>query len=170
MSSPINKSPHAFPGSLQGIAVRPGKGEPVIWVANAALIAGQGVVGDRFRGRANSRRQVTLIQSEHLTVIAGLLQLPGLPVPGSDAFMMQVGGVLRRNLVIAGINLLALKGQRFRIGQVEFEYSGLCEPCEKMERALGTGGLAAMCGHGGITARVLTPGTIAVGDALIPQP
>jgi MOSC domain-containing protein YiiM len=74
--------------------------------------------------------------------------------------------LLRRNLVVEGINLLALKDQRFRIGAALFEGTGPCHPCSRMEEALGDGGLAAMRGHGGITARVLEEGRIAVGDAV----
>ncbi|MFK7821766.1 MAG: MOSC domain-containing protein, partial [Planctomycetaceae bacterium] len=71
---------------------------------------------------------------------------------------------VRRNLVISGINLQALKKARFRIGEVEFEGTGDCHPCSRMEYNLGDGGYAAMRGHGGITTRVTKPGTIHVGD------
>ncbi|MGH8476075.1 MAG: MOSC domain-containing protein [Methylococcales bacterium] len=67
--------------------------------------------------------------------------------------------MLGRNLVIAGINLLALKNCRFRIGEVVLEATGLCHPCSKIETALGPGGLNAMRGHGGLTARVVERGT-----------
>ena len=65
-----------------------------------------------------------------------------------------------------GINLLALKGKVIHIGKVELEITGQCHPCSKMETQLGAGGYNAMRGHGGMTARVLTSGVIALGDAL----
>ena len=74
--------------------------------------------------------------------------------------------LLRRNIVVAGLNLLALKGRRFRIGGALLEGSGPCEPCSRMEEALGPGGYNAMRGHGGITARVVEGGLIRVGDAV----
>jgi len=72
--------------------------------------------------------------------------------------------LLRRNLVVRGINLLALRHQRFRIGEVEFEGTALCHPCLRMEQALGQGAVAAMLGHGGLCAKIITNGTIRLGD------
>ncbi len=66
--------------------------------------------------------------------------------------------------MVSGLNLLALKGKRFRIGSVVLEYTGLCHPCSKMETSLGPGGYNAMRGHGGITTRVVEAGDIALGD------
>ena len=73
----------------------------------------------------------------------------------------------RRNLVISGLNLLALKGRTFTIGDALFAYTGPCAPCSRMDENLGPGGFQAMRGHGGIITRVLKPGTIRVGDAVV---
>jgi MOSC domain-containing protein YiiM len=69
--------------------------------------------------------------------------------------------------VVSGINVLALKQARFRLGEALLEGTGPCEPCSRMEFALGPGGYNAMRGHGGITARVLASGWIGLGDALV---
>ncbi len=126
----------------------------------AEAIAGIGLAGDRYaqrpRGGASSR-QVTLLQSEHLPVIAALARHPSV-APEQ----------LRRNLVVAGINLLALQRVRFRIGDAEFEGTGPCHPCSRMESVLGFGGYAAVRGHGGITARVLVGGWLRLGDDVRP--
>lgn len=148
----INHYPQ--PGRVARIGLRREKRGPVESVARVEADPKQGLVGDRYQGRSG-RRQVTLVQQEHLAVIAALL--------GSDKLDPQM---LRRNLVIAGINLLALKGRRFRLGQALLEYTGPCHPCSRMEEALGEGGYNAMRGHGGITARVIEGGLIAVGDSL----
>jgi MOSC domain-containing protein YiiM len=74
--------------------------------------------------------------------------------------------VLRRNIVVSGINLLALKDKQFRVGGAVLAFSGLCHPCSKMERELGPGGYNAMRGHGGITARVVSAGSVSLGDPL----
>ena len=113
----------------------------------------QGLEGDRFSGGIDNPRQVTLIQKEHLDVIAACMnQAPVIP------------SLLRRNIVVSGINLLALKDKLFRVGNATLEFTGLCHPCSKMERQLGAGGYNAMRGHGGITARVCKPGLVRIND------
>lgn len=104
------------------------------------------------------KRQVTLIQAEHLSVIAALA---GLEVVTPEQ--------LRRNLVVSGLPLLALKDRRFKIGDVLLEGTGECHPCSRMEEAFGPGGYNAVRGHGGITARVLEGGLIEVGGLLVPD-
>ncbi|MEO1997897.1 MAG: MOSC domain-containing protein [Planctomycetaceae bacterium] len=122
--------------------------------------SGRGIEGDHHAdGQPAGDRQVTLIQQEHLMGLAGLL--------GAESTPAIDPALLRRNMVISGINLLALKDQVFRIGdEVELQGTGPCAPCSRMEENLGPGGYNAMRGHGGITARVLRGGTIAVGDTL----
>lgn len=122
----------------------------------ATLQPDTGIDADHHAAGGSEKRQVTLIQQEHLPVIAALLGLSGV-TPEQ----------LRRNLLVSGINLLALKSCRFRIGEVLLEGTGPCVPCSRMEENLGPGGYNATLGHGGITARVLEGGTIRVGDAVV---
>lgn len=117
------------------------------------LRAGTGIDGEHHAGGGRSHRQVTLIQAEHLPVVAALL--------GKDRIDP---ADLRRNVVVSGINLLALKRGRFRIGDVLLEGTGPCAPCSRMEENLGPGGYNALRGHGGVTAIVLEAGTIRLGD------
>jgi MOSC domain-containing protein YiiM len=116
-------------------------------------LEGTGLRGDHFAGKPGSDRQVTLVQHEHLAVIASIMGLPTVePV------------LLRRNISIAGINALSLIGRRFRIGESVLEGAGPCRPCSRMEENLGLGGWNAMSGHGGIIARVVRTGLIRLGD------
>ena len=140
------------PGRVVWIGLRPARREPMREVQSAELIAGQGIAGDRYKTSRNGARQVTLIQREHLAAIASYL--------GVERVEPQA---LRRNIVVEGINLLALKGRRFRIGEAELEWSGECDPCSRMEETLGPGGYNAVRRHGGITARVLLGGGVSVG-------
>ncbi len=147
----------AHQGRLEWIGLRPGHREPVAPVIQAEAVAGQGLSGDRAGARPGSKRQITLIQAEHLAVIAAFAGLAAVQPE-----------VLRRNLVISGINLSAFENKRFYVGEVLLEGTGFCHPCARMEEALGAGGYNAMRGHGGITARVLTGGAIRIGDAVQP--
>ncbi len=125
-------------------------------------LAGIGLADDRLgqRGEAElSTRQVTLIQQEHLPVIAALAGVAAVDV-----------AALRRNLVVSGINLVALKNARVRVGGALLEIVGPCQPCSRMEEAVGPGGYAAMRGHGGMTARILEEGVIRVGDEVRAEP
>lgn len=142
-------------GVVEWIGLRPARRAPMVPVGEVLCSPTEGLVGDRYAGRSG-RRQVTLVQAEHLVAIGRFLDRP-TPVTALD---------LRRNLVVAGINLLALKDKVIAIGEAQLQVTGLCHPCSRMEETLGRGGYNAVRGHGGITARVLVGGRIAVGDAV----
>ena len=141
-------------GEVRWIATRPERGATMEIVSAVEAVAGKGLTGDRYASR-NGKRQVTLIQWEHLAVIGGLLGRPAIEPE-----------LLRRNIAVAGLNLLALKNKRFAIGDAVLEYTGLCHPCSQMETRFGPGGYNAVRGHGGITARILESGVIRVNDKL----
>lgn len=152
-------------GKLEAIYLRPARGAPCVSAQQAQAEARKGLVGDRMLTTPSSnpdasKRQVTLIQAEHIAVISALI---GKPVDAAK---------LKRNLVVSGINLLAAKSlfkdqtMQLSIGEVVLEITGPCEPCSKMELALGHGGYNAMRGHGGMTARVIKSGELKVGDTI----
>jgi MOSC domain-containing protein YiiM len=143
------------PGRLIWIGLRPARRAPMLVVGAATLEPGHGLEGDHWGGRAAGARQVTLACAEHLAAIGGFLGRPSIPPER-----------LRRNLVVAGINLAALKGRRFRIGAAVLKYSGECHPCSRMEDELGSGGFLAVRQHGGVTARVIARGAVRLGDAV----
>jgi MOSC domain-containing protein YiiM len=154
-------------GRVEAIILRPGRDRPAMAVASALALVDRGLEGDRSAARPASRpggskRQVTLIQAEHLPLINAWT---GHDVDAND---------LRRNLVVSGVNLLAqlslFKDQplQVRIGaDVLLVITGPCDPCSKMEALLGPGGYNAMRGHGGTTARVIHGGMLSVGDAVV---
>lgn len=176
VDSNLNSSAHATlrtltaqfaqAGSLQAIYLRPARGLACVSTTTATAIAGRGLQGDRISTVAScnplgSNRQVTLLQAEHITVIAALMGKAHID-----------GALFRRNLVVAGINLLAAKSlfkdqtMQLTIGEVILEITGPCEPCSKMELALGKGAYNAMRGHGGVNARIIKGGQLTVGEVI----
>ncbi|MEJ6401899.1 MOSC domain-containing protein [Yoonia sp. 2307UL14-13] len=145
---------HAVPGRLDWIGLRSARHAPVDIVETAELTEG-GLIGDH--GRAG-KRAVTLIQAEHLPVIAALSG-------NADVAPER----LRRNLVVSGLNLWAIRKGQLRVGDAVIELYGPCPPCSRMEKELGPGGYNAMRGHGGWYASVITPGRITVGDVVEPM-
>ena len=162
---------HVGSGSVEGIFLRPKRRAPVERVSAVEALVGWGLEGDRSARRlpgrsGGGRRQVTLMQAEHLPVIAAFL--------GRDVLDP---GLLRRNLLVSGVNLQAcrslIKGHPLVITvgeQVVLEVTGHCAPCSRMEAALGEGGYNAMRGHGGVTARVISGGRLALGDTVTCKP
>jgi hypothetical protein len=113
------------------------------------VLAGIGVAGDRYalkRGYWSDPRwpdqEVTLVESE----VAAALSI--------DA------GLLRRNIVTAGLELEGLIGARFSIGAAEFEGVRPCDPCGHLEFLVRPGLLKELASGGGLRARVLTSGRV----------
>lgn len=143
------------PGRICWIGLRPARREPLLPRTEAVLDPETGLAGDRYSSRTQRARQVTLIETEGLAAIASYL---GRETIGPE--------LLRRNIAVSGINLLALKGCRIRLGSALLEVTGECQPCSRMEEILGAGGYNAVRGHGGITARILVGGMVRLGDPL----
>jgi len=145
---------YAQPGEVMWIGERPARRAPIAELDRAEITdAGLAEVHQPRPGK----RAVTLIQWEHLPAIAALAgRESGTP------------DLLRRNIAVARFNLVALRGREFRLGTALLKGTGPCAPCSRMEEAPGQGGYAAMRGHGGITAEVIEPGAVALGDAFTP--
>ena len=153
-------------GSVEAIVVAPQAEAMMVKVQRATARAGRGLEGDRYFDRrgtfsnAHARgHDLTLIEAEMLDA----LRLPGGQLAPEEA---------RRNVVTRGIDLNALVGQRFRIGDVECFGQRLCEPCAHLERLTAKAGkpgaLRALIHKGGLRADVLTDGEIRVGSAIAP--
>lgn len=144
-------------GRVQWIGLRPARDVPMRPVDMVHAETGGGLAGDRYAS-GSGKRGVTLIQAEHLPAIAAL-----------SGHAEVAPSTLRRNLLVSGIPLVALKGRRFRIGEVLLEGTDACDPCSRMEAALGPGGYNAMRGMGGLCARILEGGVIRAGDEVVAE-
>ena len=114
--------------------------------------AGRGLEGD-YHG------DLTLIASEALE---GLHEDTGIELSGEGS---------RRNVLTRGIDLNALVGERFTVGEVEAVGVELAEPCTKLARLNGRNLriIRGLVHRGGLRADVVAGGRIRVGDAVIAQ-
>jgi MOSC domain-containing protein YiiM len=155
-------------GSVEAIVIAPHAEAAMVSVQQAAVRAGRGLEGDRYfdqRGTfsdAHGRgHDLTLIEAEVLEAF----ELLGGHLAPEDA---------RRNVVSRGVDLNALVGKRFRIGDVECFGQRLCEPCALLERLAADAGkpgaLRALIHKGGLRADVLTDGEIRIGATIAAGP
>ena len=148
------------PGKLEWIGLRSERRGEVVVVDQVEAVVGLGLVGDhRMKKTPGSARQVTLISSEYIQQICHHTGHASIDPR-----------LLRRNLVISGMNMNLLRYQRLQIGDVILETNALCHPCSRMDEALGAGGTAAMFGYGGLCAKVIQGGTFTLGDAVVRLP
>lgn len=118
---------------------------------------GHGSCGRSLRVRSEPQgagKQVTLIEAEHIerfVAETGLAMEPHEP---------------RRNLVTRGIDLNALVGRRFLVGECELEGIELCEPCGKWARNTHREVVRFFVHKGGLNARIVKGGDIAIGSAV----
>ena len=144
-----------FVGRVEWIGVASGRRKELQTPDFVDVMAGRGIVGEHHSGKVERpHRHVTLIQYEHFDVIARLLGRTEIDP-----------GLLRRNIVVSGINLAALRLAEFSVGNVVLQGTGDCAPCALMDQTLGPGGYAAMVSHGGITATVESSGGQKCGSA-----
>ena len=121
-------------------------------VESAVAVAGKGLEGDRYfyPDGADPGRALTLVEEENVQDV-------GLE-PGQT----------RRQLTTRGVRLNDLVGKRFRVGDVECYGVELCEPCKHLESLTRPGLIKDMVHRAGLNADILTDGTIAVGDPVVP--
>mmetsp|Transcript_29324 Transcript_29324/g.56999 ORF Transcript_29324/g.56999 Transcript_29324/m.56999 type:complete len:155 (-) Transcript_29324:1523-1987(-) len=143
----------AQPGAVVWLGLRPARRAEMDVVEEVEIDAA-GLVGDRSRP---GKRAVTLIQAEHLSAIGAFLgQGPVDPA------------LLRRNIVVSGLNLASMKDRHIAIGDAVLHLTVICAPCSRMEETFGHGGYAAVRSHGGWCAEVVRPGRVRFGDAVRP--
>ena len=155
--------PPQLRGKVEAIALAEQATGPMRAVTQAHALAGRGLDGDRYAAKAGTFTpdndtargyDLTLIEAEvldHLT----------LPDGGKIDY-----AEARRNVITSGIDLNALVGRRFRVGDAECLGQRLCEPCSHLERLTAKGVLRELIHRGGLRADVLTDGQISNGAVI----
>jgi MOSC domain-containing protein YiiM len=144
-------------GRVEGIFVVGEHGalpEPVVRVR---ALPGKGLEGNRHffdDGSAPAGRALTLIAAEALE---GLEERTGIALSGAES---------RRNVLTRGIDVNALVGRRFRVGDVECYGVELCEPCRHLQGMTQPGVIKGLVHQAGINVDILTDGEISVGDVV----
>ena len=148
-----------IPGVVEWMGIREKSGS-IKSVQRVLAIEDSGLKGDKITLKGSKKRQVTLMQKEHISVILSLAQ------EQDQSKINRIEYYFKRNLLISKYNIDNLKGKYFRIGKAKFFGTGDCKPCKKIEILLGKTMLDAMQGMGGITASVVESGEIKINDNL----
>jgi MOSC domain-containing protein YiiM len=158
-----DSSTPALRGRVEAIAIADRAEAPMQEITTARALPGRGLDGDRYakgvgtftpRSGRGVGYDLTLIEAE---VLDELTLADGQRLGYAEA---------RRNIVTRGLDLNALVGQRFRVGDVECVGRRLCEPCAHLERLTHKGVLRKLIHRGGLRADILTEGSISVGAVI----
>ena len=147
--------------TVEKIFTGPPAGGPLVEHQRVTVVAGAGIVGDRYFDRHEEPGQnITLIEAEEIELFFNEHnRSPDL-------------SVTRRNLVIRGVRVSELIGREFLIGEVRLRGVAFCEPCMVVGTALATPELPAaqvvkrFLHRAGIRADVLSDGVIACGTPI----
>jgi MOSC domain-containing protein YiiM len=127
---------------------------PLVGVERIECVAGHGIRGDRFYDyRDDYKGQITFFSLEVFERLTAHFGLTG-----------KSAGALRRNVIVSGVDLNELIGEEFSIQGVPLRGTAHCKPCYWMNQAIGPGAEEFLAGNGGLRAKILSDGVIAVGD------
>lgn len=134
---------------------KPADDYPLVEVSRLECVAGRGIRGDRFYDyRDNYKGQITFFSSEVFQRLTAHFDLTA-----------KSPGVLRRNVIVSGIDLNKLIGEVFSIQGVRLRGTSHCKPCYWLDQAFAPGTEDFLKGNGGLRAEILTDGDLVVGDA-----
>lgn len=139
-------------GRIEAIWLKRAVRGPMDPVAEATLVADEGIEGDANSGR--SRRQVTIIEREVFERVRETL-------PDAEPSMR------RANFMVSGIRLEGSRGRVLTLGDVRVRLDGETRPCERMDgQCPGLTAALEPGWGGGAYGVVLDDGPARVGDAV----
>ena len=139
---------------MEAIHVHADRAEPMLAVPDAVLEAGVGILGDRYAGLGIAGSHITFIAAEG---IEAMVERTGIPLDARET---------RRNVLTRGVDVNALVGRRFRVGEAVCYGVKPCNPCNHLEELTRPGVRSGLSGQGGLRADVLEGGTIRPGDRI----
>jgi MOSC domain-containing protein YiiM len=153
----------AWAGRLLSIHIAERGSAPMQALAEARLIAGVGIEGDRYATgqgtyspKPQRERQVTLIEVETLEALA------------RDHDLALEPHEHRRNLTVRGVPLNHLVGRRFRVGEALLEGIRLNVPCQYLDDLLGRRLFKPLTNRSGLNCIILEGAVIKPGAAVRP--
>jgi MOSC domain-containing protein YiiM len=163
MTAPGHTPGITWRGFVSTIHITQEAAGPVVPVSEVRAVPGRGLDGDRYfhqtgtySPRPGPGREVTLIEAESVEAL------------GREAGILLAPGASRRNVTTRGVPLNHLVGRQFRVGEVLLEGVRLCEPCAHLESLTQSGVREGLIHRGGLRARIVTEGTIRIGDVIQP--
>jgi MOSC domain-containing protein YiiM len=148
-----------FHGQLLAIYVHGPKGEDLRRVETAEVLAGRGILGDRYcrkDGAGNPDQEVTLVETEAVEALARECGMTVDPVK------------VRRNLLTREVPLNHLVGREFQVGEIVLRGLRLCEPCDHLQELTVQGIKDGLHHRGGLRAQIVVGGTLRAGDVIRP--
>jgi MOSC domain-containing protein YiiM len=146
-------------GRVVEINVAAEHGAPTHPVESIDVLPGQGIVGERHFLAEPAKRDGNDLTLVDRAAVEAFVSETEIPLTAAET---------RRNVVTEDVDLNALVGKRFRVGQVECYGVVLCEPCSYLEGLLEKPGvLRGMTHRAGLNADVLSAGSVALGDELV---
>jgi MOSC domain len=152
-------------GQVVGVYLADSAGLPMRSVESAVAAVGKGLLADRYQVGTGQWSYDPRLYDD-VTLIAQ----EALAAASVQHGVRLEAGASRRNLETRGVDLDALVGRRFHVGEVELCGERPCEPCRYLDRVTGQPAKAALRGRGGLRATILSGGRLRVGDLVVVNP
>ena len=145
----MTRGPETRP-TVQAIHIAPASRLPMQAVGSVVAEADRGLVGDRYHG--HRERHVSIQSGAELAAAAEIL---GRPIDPAGT---------RRNITISAGEIPVERGRRILVGPVLLEVFRMAAPCKLLDDELGPGAAKALRRRAGSICRIVSGGTIRIGD------
>jgi len=148
---------------VEKIIIAETAGGDMVAQKSAELVAGQGIVGDRYFSSQGTFSEL-LLESQDFEVT--LIEQEEIEAFNEVASLDYSASEFRRNIVTRGVRLNDLEGREFKVGEVRLHGVRLCEPCGYLAGRIGKAVLKHMMHKAGLRAQIVTGGVVSLGDTI----